>query len=109
MTSSSTSVPSNNYNDHPDSLLMLTIALIGLFAFIQVYSVQSILPELRRDLNASVVEIGNAVGMTVLAVALTPPFIGLLLDAMGRKWLLHASVFSLAVPTAFIPQVENGQ
>jgi YNFM family putative membrane transporter len=87
--------------------LLLTVALVGVFAFIQVYSVQSILPELQRDLNASVVEIGNAVGMTVLAVALISPFIGMLSDALGRKWLITVSVFALAVPTALMMQVQS--
>ena len=88
-------------------MLMLTMALIGLFAFIQVYSVQSILPELQRDLNASVVEVGNAVGMTVLAVALISPFVGMLSDALGRRWLIVASVFALAVPTALMAYVQT--
>ncbi|WP_320347594.1 MFS transporter [Castellaniella sp.] len=87
--------------------LLLTVALVGVFAFIQVYSVQSILPELQQDLNATVVEIGNAVGMTVLAVALISPFIGMLSDALGRKWLITASVFALAVPTALMTQVQT--
>ena len=87
--------------------LLLTVLLVGVFAFIQVYSVQSILPELQRDLHASVVEIGNAVGMTVLAVALISPFIGMLSDMVGRKWLIVVSVFFLAVPTALMTQVES--
>ncbi len=87
--------------------LLLTVALVGVFAFIQVYSVQSILPELQRDLNASVVEIGNAVGMTVLAVALISPFIGMLSDALGRRWLITGSVFALAGPTALMMQVQS--
>src|SRR5690606_26621013 len=87
--------------------LLLTVALLGVFAFIQVYSVQSILPELQRDLNASVVEIGNAVGMTVLAVALISPFIGMLSDALGRKWLIVLSVFALAIPTALMTQAQT--
>ena len=87
--------------------LLLTVALVGVFAFIQVYSVQSILPELQRDLNASVVEIGNAVGMTVLAVAIISPFIGMLSDVFGRKWLITVSVFFLAVPTALMTMVDS--
>ncbi|MFD2376446.1 hypothetical protein ACFSTJ_01925 [Ottowia pentelensis] len=57
---------SADFNDRPGPLLLVTIALVGVFAFLQVYSVQSILPELQRDLNATVVEIGRAVGATVL-------------------------------------------
>jgi len=89
--------------------LMLTMGLVGVFAFLQVYSVQSILPQLQQDLGATVVEIGNAVGMTVLAVALISPFIGMLSDAMGRKWLVVASVFALAIPTALMTQVQTIQ
>lgn len=103
---SSTSV-SSPYNDRPGLLLKLTVALVGMFAFIQVYSVQSILPQLQRDLHASVVEIGNSVGVTVLAVALISPFIGMLSDALGRKWLVVASVFALGVPTALMTQVDT--
>lgn len=86
---------------------MLTVALVGVFAFIQVYSVQSILPQLQHDLRASVVQIGNSVGVTVLAVALISPFVGMLSDAIGRKWLIVASVFALAVPTALMPTVQS--
>ncbi|WP_276808265.1 MFS transporter [Castellaniella defragrans] len=101
--------PSPDADDHYRLTvpLLLTVALVGVFAFIQVYSVQSILPELQRDLNATVVEIGNAVGMTVLAVALISPFIGMLSDALGRKWLITVSVFTLAVPTALMTQVQS--
>lgn len=83
------------------------MALVGTFAFIQVYSIQSILPLLQQDLNASVVQIGNAVGMTVLAVALVSPFVGMLSDAIGRRWLMIGSVFVLAIPTALMPLVQT--
>ncbi|MER1939670.1 MFS transporter [Castellaniella sp. FW104-16D08] len=95
--------------DQASRLLKVTIALVGLFAFIQVYSIQSILPQLQRDLNASVVEIGNSVGMTVLAVALISPFVGMLSDAVGRKPLIIASVFLAAVPTGLMPMVDSVQ
>ena len=91
----------------PSLLLVLTVALVGVFAFIQVYSVQSILPELQRDLHASVVEIGNSVGMTILAVALISPFVGMLSDMVGRKWMVVGSAFALAIPTALIMQVQT--
>lgn len=83
------------------------MALVGVFAFIQVYSVQSILPQLQHDLHASVVEIGNSVGVTVLAVALISPFVGMLSDALGRKWLVVASILALGVPTALMTQVDT--
>lgn len=101
-----TPTASPNY-ERPGLLLRLTVALVGVFAFIQVYSVQSILPQLQQDLNASVVEIGNAVGVTVLAVALMSPFVGMLSDALGRKWLIVASVVALGIPTVLMMLVET--
>lgn len=96
-----------SFNDHPGPLLLATIALVGVFAFLQVYSVQSILPDLQRDLDASVVEIGSAVGATVLAVALVSPLMGMLSDALGRKWLVVASVLALGLPTALMAGVDS--
>ncbi len=91
----------------PSLLLMLAIALTGVFAFIQVYSVQAILPILIRDLHASEVEAGLAVGATVFGVALMSPFMGMLSDAFGRKKFIVGSLLFLAVPTLLLAIVEN--
>lgn len=101
--------PLSGFNDNPGPLLLLTLALIGVFAFLQVYSVQSILPDLQRDLHASVVELGNAVGATVLAVALAAALVGMFSDAAGRKWLVAASVLALAVPTILMAWARTVQ
>ena len=56
--------------DRPQPLLLLAIALIGVFAFLQVYSVQAVLPILMHDLHASEVQVGLAVpGITVVLIA----------------------------------------
>ena len=52
-------------------LLKIAVFVTGLSAFFQVYSVQAILPLLVRDLHASEVQAGMAVGATVLGVALS--------------------------------------
>lgn len=91
----------------PGWALLLTITVVGVFGFFQVYSVQSILPELQRDLDASVVEIGTAVGATVLSMALVAPVMGMVSDALGRKWLIVASITLMAVPTMLMAQVET--
>ncbi|MBS0317581.1 MAG: MFS transporter [Proteobacteria bacterium] len=96
-----------DHRHRPGLLLVLTFGLVGVFAFLQVYSVQSILPDLQRDLNATVVEIGTAVGATVLAVALISPFMGMASDALGRKWMVVTCVFALAVPSLLITQVQT--
>ena len=107
MSASPNPVALPDWNDRPDPLLLLTMALVGVFAFLQVYSVQSILPELQRDLNATVVQIGSAVGATVLAVALVSPLMGMASDALGRKAMVVASVCALALPTMAMIQVES--
>ncbi|MBV6272871.1 MFS transporter [Alcaligenaceae bacterium CGII-47] len=107
MTPTPTSPATAPNNERPSLLLRLTVALVGVFAFIQVYSVQSILPQLQHDLRASVVETGNSVGVTLLAVALISPFVGMLSDALGRKWLIVASILGLGIPTALMTQVDT--
>lgn len=79
-----------------------TIAMIGFFAFLQVYSVQAILPVLMTDLQATEVQAGMAVGATVLAIALISPFMGMLSDAVGRKPFIVGSLLMLTLPTALI-------
>ena len=94
--------PASPADATPGGMLLLTFGLIGVFAFIQVYAVQAILPLLVRDFQASVVQAGSTVGATVLAVALTAPFTGMLSDAIGRKLIIVGSVFFLAVTTALM-------
>ncbi len=81
--------------------------LIGFFAFLNVYSMQSVLPMVMRDFNASPVEAGTTVGATVLAVALVSPFMGMLSDAWGRKNMICISMFFLTIPTALIPMASS--
>ena len=81
----------------PSYALLFTVALIGSLAFVQVYSVQAILPVLLRDLQATVVQGGYMVGATVLAVALVSPFMGMCSDAVGRKSLIVLSIFFLGL------------
>ena len=75
--------------------LALAVFVIGVFAFLEVYAIQAILPILMHDFNASPAEIGFTVGATVLAVAIMSPFMGLLSDAIGRKKVIVASLLFL--------------
>lgn len=84
-----------------------TIAMIGFFAFLQVYSVQAILPVLMTDLKATEVQAGMAVGATVLAIALISPFMGMMSDAVGRKPFIVSSLLMLALPTAPIGMASS--
>ena len=81
--------------------------LIGFFAFLNVYSMQAVLPMVMNDFQASPVQAGLTVGATILAVALVSPFMGMLSDAYGRKVIICASLFALTVPTALIPLTDS--
>lgn len=88
----------------PSWVLKLTIGLIGAFAFLQVYSIQAILPVLIVDFAATEVQAGMIVGATILAIAIMSPFLGMLSDAIGRKSFIVGALLFLAIPTAFIAQ-----
>lgn len=81
--------------------------IIGFFAFLNVYSVQSVLPMVMDDFHASALQAGLTVGATVLAIGLVSPFMGMLSDAFGRKAILCTSMFALTVPTALIPVAHS--
>ena len=81
--------------------------LIGFFAFLNVYSIQSVLPLVMRDFDASPLQAGTTVGATVLAVALLSPFMGMLSDALGRRNVLCISLFGLTLPTVLIAFADS--
>ncbi len=93
--------------DSPSLVLKLTIGLIGVFAFLQVYSIQAILPVLMIEFGAGEVQLGMVVGATVLAIAIMSPFLGMLSDAIGRKSLIVGALIFLVIPTALIAQSPN--
>jgi predicted MFS family arabinose efflux permease len=77
--------------------------LIGFFAFLNVYSIQSVLPLVMQDFQATALQAGMTVGATVLAVGLVSPVMGMLSDAFGRRNILCLSMFAMTLPTALIP------
>lgn len=93
----------NEAHEQPLHLgLLLAVFVIGFFAFIQVYSVQAILPVLMQEFHATPTQMGLTVGATVLAVAIMSPFMGLLSDAVGRKKVIVASLVFMALPTVML-------
>src|SRR5664279_5955432 len=81
--------------------------LIGFFAFLNVYSMQSVLSLVMKEFHASPVQAGFTIGATVLGIALVSPFMGMLSDALGRKIVVCCSLFVLTVPTALIPVADS--
>ncbi|PIT39598.1 MFS transporter [Snodgrassella alvi] len=87
--------------------LIFTVLLIGALAFVQVYSVQSILPVLMQEFHASAATIGSTVGATILAVALMSPFLGMISDAFGRKMFIVGSIIFISIPTLALSFVHS--
>ncbi|HSO45230.1 MAG TPA: MFS transporter [Rhodoferax sp.] len=77
--------------------------VIGFLAFLNVYSIQAVLPMVMADFHASALQAGMTVGATVLAVGLVSPVMGMLSDALGRRGILCISLFAMTLPTALIP------
>jgi predicted MFS family arabinose efflux permease len=74
--------------------------LAGMCTFLGVYCTQPLLPLLRHIFAASELEVSLTVSATILAVALTAPFIGMMAERRGRKKIIVPSLFLLTVPTA---------
>ncbi len=81
--------------------------VIGFFAFLNVYSIQSVLPMVMADFHASALQAGMTVGATVLAVGLVSPIMGMLSDAFGRRGIICLSMLAVTLPTALIPMAHS--
>lgn len=90
------------YHENPNLLLKITVGIIGAFAFLQVYSIQAILPVIMQVFKATETQAGMTVGATVLAIAIISPFIGMLSDAIGRKKVILIGLILLGVPTVLL-------
>ncbi|MGA3137508.1 MAG: MFS transporter [Xanthobacteraceae bacterium] len=77
----------------------LAIATAGFSAFVNLYSPQSLLPELAREFGVGAGDISTLMTATTAAIALTAPFTGALADVFGRKRLITAAGFAVVVPT----------
>lgn len=86
----------------PSLIVKIMIGMIGAFAFLQVYSIQAILPIMMQAFSATETQVGMTVGATVIAIAIMSPFMGMLSDAVGRKNIIVASIAFMAIPTMMI-------
>ena len=88
--------------DQLNLALIITVLITGALAFIQVYSIQSILPVLMQEYHASAAAVGSTVGATIFAVSIMSPFMGMISDALGRKRFIVGSILFIAVPTILL-------
>jgi predicted MFS family arabinose efflux permease len=85
----------------------LAIVTIGFCAFVNLYSVQALLPALAKDFGVGPGEISWLMTAGTAAIALTAPFTGAVADAVGRKRLIAAAMFAIVVPTLLMTFVQS--
>jgi YNFM family putative membrane transporter len=85
----------------------LAIAAAGFSAFVNLYSPQSLLPELAREFGVGAGGISALMTATTAAIALTAPFTGALADVAGRKRLITAAGFAVVIPTLMMMFAES--
>ena len=79
--------------------IRLAAGLAGYCTFINLYSPQAILPLLSQEFGVSAAGISSIMTAGTLAVALIAPFSGTAADVLGRKRVIVAAMFALAIPT----------
>jgi len=78
---------------------VLAVFLCGVFAFIDLYATQPLLPLFARLFHASKAAVGLTVSASTLGVALSAPFFGVFAERLSRKRVVVCSILALAVPT----------
>jgi MFS transporter, YNFM family, putative membrane transport protein len=78
------------------------VAVAGFAAFVNLYSPQALLPELAREFHVGAGGISSLMTASTAAVAISAPFTGALADVVGRKRLICAAIFAIAVPTVIM-------
>jgi MFS transporter, YNFM family, putative membrane transport protein len=83
----------------PPRVAIVACMLAGMCTFLNVYDTQPLLPYLQLVFHTSAIAVSMTVSATILAMALTAPFVGLLAESMGRKTVIVPSLYALTVPT----------
>lgn len=99
---SAVSAPASPYN-----FRLLAVSAAGFCVFLSVYATQSILPLLAQVFRASEMKASLTVTATTLAIALAAPAVGLLAERAGRKRVIVAAIFLLALPTFLASTVHS--
>lgn len=85
----------------------LAIATAGFCAFVNLYSVQALLPDLAQQFGVGANDISWLMTASTGAIALTAPFTGALADVLGRKRLITAAMFAVVAPTLLMTLVSS--
>ncbi len=80
----------------------VAVAFAGCCVFLDLYSPQAILPSLAQEFGSGAADVSLLISATSFAVALIAPFTGAVADVLGRKRVITAAMFLLAIPMALI-------
>lgn len=75
------------------------VCVCGIFAFLNLYSTQPLLPMFAHLFHASEAMVGLTVSASTLGVALAAPIFGVLTERLSRKRVILVSLVALALPT----------
>lgn len=75
------------------------VFLTGFCCFINLYSMQAILPLLSDAFSASAADVAMVITAGTLAVAITAPFTGAAADVIGRKRVIVTAMIVVTIPT----------
>jgi MFS family permease len=101
------SVSSAEVASSPPRVAIAACMLAGMCTFLNVYDTQPLLPYLRQIFNASEIAVSLTVSSTILAMALSAPFIGLLAESIGRKKVIVPSLYAITAPTLLAATSRN--
>jgi len=78
---------------------VIAVCLCGVFAFLDLYVTQPLLPLFTHIFHASKSVAGLTVSTATLGVAISAPILGALAERLSRKRVIVASIVALTVPT----------
>jgi YNFM family putative membrane transporter len=78
------------------------VCVCGVFAFLNLYATQPLLPLFAHLFRASEASVGLTVSASTLGVALAAPLFGTLAEHLSRKRVILISILVLAVPTTLV-------
>jgi YNFM family putative membrane transporter len=78
---------------------IFAVFLCGLFAFLDLYATQPLLPLLAHLYHASKAQVGLTVSASTLGVAIAAPLLGIFAERISRRRVIIVSMFALVVPT----------
>jgi predicted MFS family arabinose efflux permease len=78
---------------------IVAVFLCGVFAFLDLYATQPLLPLLANLYHASKAQVGLTISASTLGVAISAPLLGIFAENFSRRRIILTSLFALIVPT----------